>query len=168
MEEHYRMILQRIDGYMEGINTKGTIIVAFNTFLFGAVVTQHSELLVLAKSCCCPKLILGLLVIMFLLEVASTFFVGMAVFPYLKSGNSNQDGYRSHIFFKSISEFNTEKEFLTSCETYESANALEDLKRQIYVLSKGLANKHEWIGYAMWAFFLTLIIITAMAVIITF
>ncbi|MCF8277002.1 MAG: DUF5706 domain-containing protein [Flavobacteriales bacterium] len=168
MEEHYRMILQRIDGYAEGVNTKGTVIVAFNTFLFGTVVAQQNELMQLADASSYPKLILGLLVVMFLLEVASTFFVGMAVFPYLKSGNSHQADYRSHIFFKSIAEFKTEKEFLISCEEYQPVNYLEDLKHQIYVLSKGLTKKYEWIGYAMWAFFLTLIIITVIAALITF
>lgn len=167
MREHYQLVIQRIDEYTSGINTKGTLIVAFNTFLFGSVITQHEEFLAMAKACSCTKTVYILFVLLCTAELLSTFFVGLAVFPYMKSGNSDADGYRSHMFFKSIAEFSSDEAYHASCAQQTEEQTLIDLQKQIYVLSKGLTDKHHWIGYAMWCFFSTLLIITAIAVVIT-
>lgn len=159
MTEHYKLILQRIDGYINSVNTKGGFIVAFTTFLCGSILAKYSELKPLFDKSCCPGLIDYLLVALFVISIATVFIVGMAIFPYLKSGNSSKSKYHSNIFFNSIAEFESDEEYVKSCNNYDEAAQVDDLQRQIHTLSKGLKSKFQKIGIAMYLFFLNLVIL---------
>lgn len=159
MKDHYKLILQRIDNYIGSVNTKGALIVAFNTFITGSIVARYSDIRPLIEVSANKCLIEWLLILVLIISITSIFIVGLAVFPYLKSGNSTTSKYHSHIFFNSIAEFNTEEQFLESCKNYKEQESEEDLKRQIYTLSKGLKKKFKRIGIAMWLFFTNLLIL---------
>lgn len=168
MENHYRLILQRIDNFINSINTKGALIVAFNTLICGNIVAKYSDFKYLIEHNQYPWIIQICLILIILVSLVSVFFVGLAVFPFLKSGNSSSEKYHSHIFFNSISEFKTVEKFLKSCDSYTVESSLEDLKRQIYILSKGLKKKFKYIGWSMILFVLNLIIFFVLILIFIF
>lgn len=168
MENHYRLILQRIDTYINSVNTKGALIVAFNTFICGSIVAKYSDLNCLIEHNQYAWLIHICLILLTLISLVSVFFVGLAVYPFLKSGNSSTEKYHSHIFFNSISEFKTKEKFLKSCESYTVESSLEDLKRQIYILAKGLKKKFNYIGWSMILFVLNLTILFTLTLLLIF
>jgi hypothetical protein len=168
MESHYKLVLQRIDTYINSINTKGSFIVAFTTFICGSLIAKYSELNIIISKSPHADCVNILIVALFGVSMLTVFVVGLAVFPYLKSGNSTTSKYHSHIFFNSIAEFESEKEFLKSCESYSETDAEEDIKRQVYILSKGLRSKFKKIGYAMILFFFNLLILSLITILIIF
>lgn len=168
MDNHYKLILQRIDNYISSVNTKGSLIVAFNTFLCGSIVAKYSELKPIIESSGHTELVNSLLIALLLISIISVFVVGLAIFPFLKSGNSSAKKYHSHIFFNSIADFKSEDQFLNSCTEYNSEEASDDLKRQVYILSLGLKKKFKKIGLAMWLFFVNLILLLLITILIIF
>lgn len=166
MDNHYKMILQRNDNLISSVNAKGGLIVVFNTFLCGSIISKYADLRPFFDKSDFSNIIDLSLIAIFLLSIISVFLVGLAVFPFLESGNSSTSKYHSHIFFNSISEFKCDNDFLDSCKSYEKAEALEDLKRQIYILSKGLKKKFKFIGWAMLLFFGNLILLLTMTILI--
>ena len=166
MEDHYKLVLQRIDTYINSINTKGSFIVAFTTFICGSLIAKHTDLKQLILESEHAELSNCLIIILFILSILTVFIVGLAIFPYLKSGNSTTSKYHSHIFFNSIAEFESEKDFLKSCESYSDADAVNDIQRQVYTLSKGLKSKFKKIGFAMILFFVNLMILALLTTLI--
>ena len=154
MITNYQNTLLRIDTYINSINTKGAFIVAFNTFIIGGVLSNYSKIVDSTNCICLVKISI---VALTSLAILSTFFVGLAVFPFLKSGNI-KEGYQSNIFFGSIAKFKEAKEYLDATQNYGEEKYVEDLKRQIHVLSQGLAKKFSLIGYSMYLFFACLIL----------
>ncbi len=168
MNDHYKLILSRIDTYISSVNTKGGLIVAFCTFLFGSIVSKYSDLKPLIETCERPELITWLIITMFIISLSSIFLVGLAVFPYLKSGNSSTKKYHSLMFFNSIAEFETPDEYYKELKGQKIEDLEKDIKFQIHVLSKGLKRKFQFIGWAMRLFFLDLIILLTITILILY
>lgn len=168
MNDHYKLVLNRIDTYINSINTKGTFVVAFTTFLCGSLIAKFTELKKLIDLSNHSGLIYFLLIVLFSISIITVFFVGLAIFPFLKSGNSTTSKYHSHIFFNSIAEFKSENEYLESCKSYDEKDASLDLQRQIYTLSKGLKSKFQKIGFAMVLFFVNLLILALFATLLIY
>lgn len=166
MKDHYKLVLQRIDTYINSINTKGSFIVAFSTFICGSLIAKYAELNIIIRESHHPDFINLLIIAVFSVSILTVFVVGLAVYPFLKSGNSTKTKYHSHIFFNSIAEFESEKEFLKSCESYSETDAEEDLKRQVYILSRGLKSKFKKIGFAMILFIVNLLILSLITILI--
>jgi hypothetical protein len=166
MEDHYKLVLQRIDTYINSINTKGSFIVAFTTFICGSLIAKYADLKQLILESEHVELINCLIIILFIISILTVFIVGLAIFPYLKSGNSTTSKYHSHIFFNSIAEFESEKDFMKSCEAYSKTDAINDLQRQVYTLSKGLKSKFKKIGFAMILFLVNLLILALLTTLI--
>ena len=164
--EHYRLILQRIDNYISGVNTKASFIIAFNVFLFGNIISQHKNIKEIIENCEYSSLGFWVLISILFLSIVSIFIVGLAIFPYLKSGNSTKGKYHSLIFFNSIADFDCDKDYLEATNKQSESEILDDLKLQIHTLSKGLNAKFIKIAWAMRLFFANLILLFLLIILI--
>ena len=81
--------------------------------------------------------------------IIATIFIIKAVYPFLNSGNSSIDKYHSYIFFNSVAEFKTEKDYTDSYSKQSDIEVENDLTRQAYQLAKGLKSKFYHIEWAM-------------------
>lgn len=166
MKDHYKLVLSRIDTAISSVNTKGGLIVAFCTFLFGSIISRYSDLKPLIDSSNHPDLINWLILGLLIVSLCSIFLVGLAVFPYLKSGNSSSKKYHSLMFFNSIAEFDKADDYCDALKSQKEDDIEKDIKCQIHVLSKGLKRKFRFIAWAMRLFFADLIIVLSITILI--
>lgn len=163
--EHIRFIIQRYDNYINAANTKGNFLLAFNTFLCGGVITNYSKIVELID-CSEHYIVNTALVFLFSICLIATTLIIKAVYPFLNSGNSSKDKYHSHIFFNSVSEFETGKDFYNSFSQQNDAEADQDLAIQAHQLSQGLKAKYYFIDWAMRLVYLELFILSFLFTII--
>ena len=164
--EQSRFLIQRFDNYISGANTKGNFLLAFNTFLCGALIANYDKLSLLIINKCCLfylNITLCLIIIVGLIAIA---FIIKAVYPFQKSGNSSVEKYHSKIFFNSITEFGSDKEFAKVYHNQEDEEVDEDLARQAYILSKGLKSKYYNLNWAMRLIYVELILLLILLIII--
>lgn len=164
--EHSKFIIQRFDSYTNGINTKGSFLLAINTFLIGVIITNYNKVL---ESIDCPNFQFYYnsgIVILIILCLVTTFYILKAVYPFLISGNSSKDNYHSHIFFNSIAEFNNSIDFSESIKKQTDNSIDEDMNRQAYYLAKGLKNKFHSLEMAMIFIYAELTIIILLLILI--
>ena len=153
-------IIGRYDSYYSSTNTKGNVLVAFNSFLIGILILKWSEI---SPSCGNEKIEITLKITMIIIStlgLISLFFTLNAVFPYLKSANNNLSNPQSprcpsRIFFKDVASWNgadEKKTHLSYLEYVKKSNKEEillDLAEQTTVLAQGLEKKHKKIEFAI-------------------
>lgn len=165
-KEQSRFIIQRFDNYINGANTKGNFLLAFNTFLCGGIIGNYKNILGLI---CCPChycLVNICLVALFAISIITTILIIKAVYPFLNTGNSSKDNYHSHIFFNSVAEFKSESEFYESYTKKTDKEIEEDLAKQAYQLAKGLKSKFFFLEWAMRFFYAELLLLTILVTIL--
>jgi len=157
-QEQLKFIIQRYDNYINGANTKGAFLLAFNTFLCGGLLTNYKELTDLVGAPHVDYLKTGIFLLV-LAGIISLIIVLLAVYPFLSSGNSSQDKYHSLIYFGSVAQLDDPKEYHKAICAQDEAAATEDLARQTYLLSKALFKKFKQLEWATKIIFLQLAIV---------
>ena len=147
--EQTRFIIQRFDNYINGANTKGNFLLAFNTFLAGGIISNYNKIKEFITSECGVLLLDITLIGLFLVSLTTTIFIIKAVYPFLDSGNSSKEKYHSHIFFNSVAEFESDKKYYESYSAQTDKEVEEDLARQAYQVAKGLKKKFNYLEWAM-------------------
>jgi hypothetical protein len=147
--ENTKFIIQRYDNYIAGANVKGNFLLAFNSFLTGGIIANYSKMTELISDDCGITLLNIVLSLLIIASIITTVFVINAVYPYLISGNSSKDSYHSHIFFNSVSEFESDKIYHDSLSKLSDNDFDKDLSHQAYQLSKGLKSKYHNLKWAM-------------------
>lgn len=166
--ENTKFIITRFDNYISQANVKGNFLLAFNTFLIGAIIANYSKIIVFVK---CPTTVIVLnciLIIMFILSLVTAFFVVKAVYPFLHSSNSSKDKYHSHIFFNSVSEFKDGNEYFSSLNKHTDKEFDSDLANQAYLLAKGLKKKYKYLQLAMTFVYIEMLLMIGVLLIIIF
>lgn len=164
--DNTKFIIQRFDNYIAGANVKGNFLLAFNTFLTGGIIANYSKIKELIV---CDKGLLLLNIVLCLLLIASVItlvIIIKAVYPFLKSGNSTLDKYHSHIFFNSISEFESDKAYYESLTRLSDKDFEQDLAIQAFQLSKGLKKKYYFLEKAMSLVYFELLLILIILILI--
>lgn len=164
--ENIKFIIQRYDNYISGANVKGNFILAFNTFLTGGVISNYSKMTDLIKADCGAALLNTALCFLVISSIITTIFVINAVYPYLISGNSSMDRYHSHIFFNSVTEFESDKAYHGSLTKVTDIEFERDLSHQAFQLANGLKSKYSNIKWAMRFVYSELFFILSIIVII--
>jgi hypothetical protein len=141
------------------------MIVAFITFLIGAVMVRYDDIGKFVDATSNKEIIYPLIYLLFLLAIAGTFFVGLAIFPYLKEGSQNSDSTKSRIFFGSIAKYDIDS-YLILKKSFDENLAIEDLQRQIHIVAKGINTKYKYIGYAMFCFLGLLVDVSIISILI--
>lgn len=166
--ENTKFIITRFDNYISQANVKGNFLLAFNTFLIGAIIANYAKIIDFVK---CPTILIvlnGILIIMFILSLVTAFFVVKAVYPFLHSSNSSKDKYHSHIFFNSVSEFKDGNEYFNSLNNQTDKEFDSDLANQAYLLAKGLKKKYKYLQLAMTFVYIEMLLMIGVLLIIIF
>lgn len=143
--------MTRIDHYYDSVNNKSAVYIAINTFITGGVlvlITQTDKplngLWNLPEVCLWACMALGLISLV-LLAITSIPFI---------SNKTN-----SIYYYGTIAKM-SETEFIKKTTNCTDKKDLNDLRVQVYILSKGLISKFEklrWVGHLLMAQFLLLI-----------
>lgn len=165
-KEHTKFLIQRYDAYYSSVNTKGSFMLAFNTFLAGAMVTSYKDI--------APHLESGngklwfniLLLLLISLSIISLTIIVKAIYPYLKSGNSTQDKYHSLIFFKSVAEYSSLEKFQKEYSSQTEDAVTDDMEKQVYELAQGLKKKYNLISVAGWFIYAEIILLLPLLILI--
>lgn len=165
-KDNTKFIIQRYDNYISGANVKGNFLLAFNTFLTGAVISNYSKMIELLTNNCGVTFLNVALSCLILGSIVTTVLVINAVYPYLTTGNSSKNTYHSHIFFNSVSEFESDKAYHSSLSKLSDTEFESDLSHQAYQLAKGLKTKYNNLKWAMRIVYLELFCILSILVII--
>lgn len=154
-----KFIIQRYDGFISGTNTKGSFLLAFNTFLTGGIITNYSKIKEFVSTDNGLIIINTSLCLLLVLSVCAAFFIIRAVFPFLLAGNSSKYNYHSHIFFNSVSEFDNGKEYFNSFSKKTDDDFEFDLAMQAYLLAIGLKKKNKFLKSSIYVVYIELILI---------
>jgi hypothetical protein len=106
------------------------------------------------------------LCVLLIASVFTSILVIKAVYPFLVSGNSSKEKYHSHIFFNSVAEFTTDKDYFDSLSKQSDHEFNLDLSKQIYQLAKGLQLKNKLLAWAMCLVFFELAVILIILILI--
>jgi hypothetical protein len=156
--EQLKFTMQRFDAYINGANTKGAFLLAFNTFLCGGLLTNYKTLTALVGADHVTYL-KSAIVILILAGIACLVTVLLAVYPFLKSGNSTIDQYHSLVYFGSVSKFNTGEKYIEALKKQEEAESYADISKQIYQLSISLKKKYTLLKWATVMIFFQLAVV---------
>lgn len=166
-KEETKFIIQRYDNYISGANVKGNFLLAFNTFLTGGVIANYSKMTELISNNYGWTLLNIALFCLILSSIVTTVFVFNAVYPYLISGNSSKNNYHSHIFFNSVSEFESDKAYHESLSNLTDNQFERDLSHQAFQLARGLKSKYDNLKWAMRFVYFELFCLFSIIIIIT-
>lgn len=144
-------VINRFDHYINTTNTKATVIVAFDTFIFSAIVLKWYDLLQTFGS----QTVAAILVSFLLLMAAISSLVSLAavfqvINPFLKSPK-NPAKYHSKIFFGHIAEFENPEDYHQCVKEATDEELLKDCCMQAHVLAKGLNDKFRKMKIAIGA-----------------
>ena len=165
-KEHTKFIILRFDNYINGANTKGNFLLAFNTFLCGGIISNYKNIIGLIEVGSNFAYANYCLVVLLLVSIITSVLIIKAVYPFLVSGNSSKDKYHSHLFFNAVAEFNSAKEF---CESYNKQTDKEveaDLAHQAFHLAQGLRKKYNFLEWAMRLVYVELVLLTILITIL--
>lgn len=151
--ERLKFIMQRIDHYYNGVNTKGTFFLGVNTFILGGCLAAFQSTEVAQVSNIWLTINFLLIAVTGLLSIA---FVLWAILPFLSTGSSYD--YESVIFFGVIAkkEF---KDFKKSIDECSSDAFSDDMTRQIHILAGGLRAKYAKVRNAGFLLFAAVLLV---------
>lgn len=135
LSEEIKFIVGRYDQYYEGINSKGNLYLALNTFIIGGAITGFFSLRTEVDLC-------GVLKVLFFIELAiclgSILFTLSAVKPFF--GKEKVKNISSIYYFDDVANQNLD-DYKTRCLTQSPTEFIEDLTGQAHQLAKGLKQK---------------------------
>ena len=157
--EHSKFIIQRFDSYISAANTKGNFLLAFNTFLCGSVIANYKTLSGLIEDVSALKFLSICLFALFIIGLVTTGLIMKAVYPFLSSGNSTKEKYHSLIFFNSIAQYESDRDFMAAFQQQSNEGVNEDMAKQSFYLAKALKLKYKVLAWAMRLVFAELILL---------
>jgi hypothetical protein len=134
--------IERFDHYFDSVNNKSALYIAINTFVTGGIIAIFNQKEFI---CNCHFTSYYSLGIALLLGVLSLIFLINTSIPYFSTKPD------SLYYFGSISKIDKTLFFEKSI-SYTDEETLSDLRKQVYILSKGLTKKYrklQVIGYLL-------------------
>jgi hypothetical protein len=147
--DHAKLVMNRFDTYIGAVNTRGAFLLAFNTFLFGGIASNHDKILKCVTDPNGASLLKIVLMTLLFLSLVTTALTMKAVYPFLSSGNSTKDRYHSLIFFKSVAEFTDANEYFDKWNDISDEDAEADIIKQSFHLARGLNKKYTALSWAI-------------------
>ncbi|HVW98687.1 MAG TPA: Pycsar system effector family protein [Mucilaginibacter sp.] len=165
--DQIKFIIQRYDTYIGGANTKGAFLLAFNSFLCGGLLSNYKTLIAFVEANWLTAYKLSVLGV-FILGVGSLVVVLLAIFPFLKSGNSSPDRYHSLIYFGSVSMFDNASKYQDALQAADEQSFIDDASKQAFQLATGLRKKYNYLSWATVMIFIQLALVLAILSLILF
>ncbi|WP_256004959.1 Pycsar system effector family protein [Pedobacter deserti] len=165
--DQIKFIIQRYDTYIGGANTKGAFLLAFNSFLCGGLLSNYKTLITFVEANWLTAYKISVLGV-FILGVGSLVVVLLAIFPFLKSGNSSPDRYHSLIYFGSVSMFDNASKYQDALQAADEQSFIDDASKQAFQLATGLRKKYNYLSWATVMIFIQLALVLAILSLILF
>jgi Family of unknown function (DUF5706) len=164
---HLKFVLGRYDQYANAVNTKGSFLLAFNSFAAGGFVVNFIKLAEGLKSNCAIHAWFQVISLLFILvSVISICLTIRAVYPALTSGN-NRGSYQSLIFFGSVSELSSDT-FAQEINSLDNSKTIDDLARQTNQVAVILTGKFRYISWASRLVYVQLVIFFSLFLFVVF
>ncbi|SFE52259.1 Pycsar system effector family protein [Spirosoma endophyticum] len=142
--EQARFIIGRYDHYYESVNTKGNLYLAINAILIGGIASSYSFLEQKLKFTSAHNLVIAGVVILCAFSLGFTI---LAINPFTRS--SSHPGNVSLIFFGQVASLEY-RYFARKFRKRSASLHLQDMLRQMHILSIGLSRKFKRLNYAGW------------------
>lgn len=141
-------VLTRIDAYYTSITLKASVIMGFNLFVFTGILAKYQELLPVYEDSPGLFYIMAMLIcIIAISSLMSVLFTFKVINPYLKSP-IEPDKYLSNIFFGHVRKHKNAENYQEFIKQMDKPQAIDDLSKQIFVLSKGINKKYHSIKFS--------------------
>lgn len=127
MCKEYKFIYENINNWINNIDNKISILLAFSAVILGFIVTCNSLYCYVVKINIIFELLMNLII---LLLIISCFICMLSLIGRI----TTKINFKSNIFFGSIAKYDR-KEFFENTEKMSIDNYSEDLKNQIYINS---------------------------------
>lgn len=139
-KERLEYTVNRLDHYYDSVNNKTAVYIAINTFITGGSITLLTQIQDLLDK---ENWLLFFLAAIITLGVGSLVLLALASMPYF----SPKSDIESLYYFASIGQKDPDDFFELSKKQTKKGN-LKDLRKQVYVLSKGLKSKFKKLKWA--------------------
>ena len=151
--EQARFVINRYDHFYESINTKGNLYLAINAILIGGIASSYSFLDQKLNFSSGHNVVIAGVVI---LCAVSLSFTIAAINPFTKS--SPQPGNVSLIHYSQVASLEC-KYYARKFRNRSESMHLQDMLRQVHILSVGLTRKFERLKYAGWVLSFSLLLL---------
>lgn len=132
-------VIKRYDNYIVSTNAKASLIIAFNSLIFGTVLLKYGDIISFYCSSGIRGFVGFLLVLISASSLLSLFFVFNVVYPYFGSTTDDKE-QTSLIYFGSVSKMSGQ-EYLDCLERGTIEELTADLAEQATILAEGLNKK---------------------------
>lgn len=151
-------VIGRFDSIIASTNSKCSIVLAFNGIILGAILFRFDEIAnIYCNNPYYRNISFLILFLIVLTGSVSIVFAFRAIYPFLKSGETDPK-YKSLIFFGSVSKLEA-SEYLERIISLTDSQMIEDLSKQIKVLADGLQKKMEDMRKAVFLIYVNLVLI---------
>jgi hypothetical protein len=163
-------VIGRYDLYANSINSKAALLMAFNTFVVGAVVLSVDALLAQYRA---NPWAHGIAAFLFSLTALASLFALLkalqAVSPYLRSPRKPMM-YHSLLFFGDVAQHQNAQDYLAQLEKVQKSMLRTDLAAQAHALATGLECKFGYLTASvqslLWVFLPSLALLFVLKVLL--
>ena len=147
-------VINRFDFYTNSTNAKTSLIIAWNSFVFGAVLLKYDDILNLFPLTGCPHYAAVFFTTLIgICSIISIIFAFLVIFPFLKSNSTNT----SLFFFGSVSRMSV-PDYFAKISDASFETVISDLTDQTVTMASGLSNKMTKLQYSIRAIYIGLIV----------
>ncbi|WP_026461374.1 Pycsar system effector family protein [Adhaeribacter aquaticus] len=164
---HLKFIIGRYDAYANAVNTKGSFLLAFNSFAAGGYIIKYLDLVDKLRDQCILLAWFQVISALFIISSILSIWLSIkAVYPSLDSGNL-RGAYQSLIYFGSVSELD-QSTFLTEIAKQDEAGTIDDLSRQSHQVARIVNKKFAYISWASRVIYAELILLMVLFLLFMF
>lgn len=145
-------VINRFDFYTNSTNAKTSLIIAWNSFIFGAILLKYNDILIIFPlTGWAHYLSVSLILLAGICSLVSNVFAFWVVFPFLQSSNTHQNS-SSMFFFGSVSSMSAQ-EYLIKVTNANFEAILTDLSDQVVTMARGLNIKMARLQNSIWTIY---------------
>ena len=142
-EEQLLLVLNRIDSNLERVDSKANFWITCNIFIIGGIAFNSNILSKTLQWDWFHVCLISFSILSVLCAATGMLWAFLAISPFLKSGNKNQkNSYTTLLFFGSIAQISL-KEYHDELKKSTKESRINDLERQVHLLSIALNHKFE-------------------------
>jgi hypothetical protein len=150
--------LERLDKLINFATVKASIMLPANAVLITYLLKEHVTFLCLLNKTHIPALLFYSFILALLASSLSVIFAVFVIKACLKSGHIHGK-YYSLLFFQSIATMEADT-YITNIDELTEKDLIQDLARQIHIISEILTSKYRFINWSVWSFLLAFICLT--------
>jgi hypothetical protein len=142
-------VILRYDTYYGAINTKASVLIAFNAFVVASLALKWSDMATWFQAGLDRALAGSFLWLAVAASLVSFWNAIRVISPFLRSPQSVSK-YHSSVFFEHVAEYKNGEDYLEEIEKMKPETILREYAFQAHVLAQGLSQKFARFKIAVW------------------